>query len=239
MRPGFKRHELRDRYDVVEMDEDDWHEYCGHKSAEIVRSQLSIQPRLTNWLLNAGAGVYELGVGRWQEVSVDLFTSPIRNRRYSVCTSVENLPFANAQFGAIVCVGEVLAYCDPRGAISEFARVLAPGGLLICDFHSSRSARYWFTKRFGRAADLVVETYNGKPERTWVYDPNYIKELFRSSGLRIDKIEGTHTWSALAVRCGFRSRIALSIERRLDRFSGPRRWTDLMTIVASQPSSAT
>jgi ubiquinone/menaquinone biosynthesis C-methylase UbiE len=54
-------------------------------------------------------------------------------REYSVCTSVERLPFRENSMGAIVCVGEVLAYCDPAAAIGEFARVLVRSGLLICD----------------------------------------------------------------------------------------------------------
>jgi SAM-dependent methyltransferase len=239
VRPGFKRHELRERYDVLSMCEDEWHEYCGLKTAEVVRRELSTRRALTGWLLNAGAGVYELGIGTWKEISVDLFTTPIRNRTHSICTTIENLPFRPGSIDAIVCVGEVLAYCDPVRVITEFARTLVRGGLLICDFHSSRSARYWFTKNFGRAADLVVDVYNGKPERTWVYDPAYIEALLRSHGFRIERTAGTHVWSAFARRCGLPAHAALVLQRRLEQFPALHPWADVMTIVASQSASST
>ena len=53
-------------------------------------------------------------------------------------------------------MGEVIAYCDPVRVVKEFANVLAPGGLLVCDFQSSRSVRFARTPAFGRAADIVL-----------------------------------------------------------------------------------
>jgi ubiquinone/menaquinone biosynthesis C-methylase UbiE len=109
----------------------------------------------------------------WDEISVDLFTTPLRSQKLSVCANIQVLPFKADTFGCVVCVGEVLAYCDPAQAISELARVLASSGLLICDFGSTTSARYAFTHLYGRAADIVTDHYNGSPEKIWVYSPQY------------------------------------------------------------------
>lgn len=239
MVPGFRRDELRSRYDVVSFREDSWHAFTGERTARILaRFLLEVNPA-SNWLLNAGAGVYEIGTGAWREIAVDLFVTPIRQRKHSVCTSVERLPFKKSSVGAVVCVGEVLAYCDPAAAIREFASVLAPSGLLICDFASSRSPRYWFRRPYGRAADLITDEYNGVPERTWVYDPDYVGSLLRDAGFQIREISGTHAWSALARRAGAAPEPALRFQRLLRRLPLPARLADLTTIVASRSASAT
>src|SRR5208337_3242994 len=142
--------------------------------------------------------------------------APIRDRKYALCASVEALPFRSSTFGAIVCVGEVLAYCDPAAAITEFARVLAPSGTLICDFGSSRSIRYWFRTSYGRAADLVTDHYNGTPERTWVYDPAYVSSLLVKAGFHVKVSLGTHTWSAFARRLGASMPTAMLVQQYLE-----------------------
>jgi SAM-dependent methyltransferase len=230
--PGFKRDDLKMRYDVPVVYEDDWHAYSGEKTAAYIANYLSSFSPPSNWLLNAGAGIYAIGVNSWKEVSLDLFTLPIRNRQYACCASIEHLPFQAGAFGGIVCVGEVLAYCDPAATLTEFSRVLAPSGILIVDFGSTRSLRHWLKPPFGRAVDLIEDYYNGAPELTWVYDPKYIKSLLASFGFKIKARVGTHTWSALARRLGASATIAMFAQKHLDRVWLPATWADLTTIVA-------
>lgn len=237
MSPRFKREELKNRYDVSVINEDDWHSYSGMKTSEFVAHHLALCESSSNWLLNAGSGVYQIQTSVWKEVSVDLFTLPIRNRPYAVCANIEGLPFPDGTFGAIVCVGEVLAYCDPAATIVEFARVLVPSGVLICDFGNSQSFRYWFKRAYGQAADLVTDNYNGAPERTWIYDPAYIRSLLTTSGFNIKAQLGTHTWSALARRMGISIPIALSVQRHLKGLQLLKKWADLTTIVAVRIAS--
>lgn len=233
MPPGFKRDELKARYNVEAMYEDDWHAFCGAQTMKFL-SHLNLSRASSDWLLNAGSGVYETHMETWREIPLDLFVAPIRGRRRALCSSVEQLPFQPGVFGGIICVGEVLAYCDPARTIREFARVLAPSGILICDFGNSRSIRYWFRAMYGRAADLVTDSYNGTPERTWIYNPAYICSLLTSSGFNIKLKLGTHTWSALARRIGISIPFALCLERQLEWLQLPTGWADLTTIVAAR-----
>src|SRR5437660_27771 len=92
---------------------------------------------------------------------------------------------------------------------------------------SSRSVRHWFTEAFGRAADIVVDEYNGAPEKTWIYDPRYIRTLLASSGFAITSTFGTHTWSALARRIGASAAIALKCQRLFGRMPLPAQWADI------------
>lgn len=232
MPPGFKPHELATRYDVESFHEDEWHTYCGNKSSKLVSDQLLSCKSSSKLLLNAGAGVYRVDVNGWRETSVDLFDAPIRNHQNAVRASVEALPFDSGTFGAIVCIGEVLGYCDPAKAIMEFSRVLTPSGILICDFGNSRSFRYLFKKHYGRAADLITDEYNGTPEPIWVYDHAYINSLLISAKFGINHISGIHTWSAIARRIGVSVQKATYIQRRLDRLHLPAKWADVIAIVA-------
>jgi SAM-dependent methyltransferase len=230
--PGFKRDDLRNRYDVSIIKEDDWHSYAGRKTSEFLTKHLAQLEPSAKRLLNAGAGVYGNSTGQSGEVSVDLFSTPIKGRTNAVCASVEMLPFSDDFFNCVLCVGEVIAYCDPAAAFAEFARVLVPKGTLICDFGNSRSVSHWFSQTFARAADLVIDEYNGTPEKIWRYDPNYISSLLKSFGFETKATSGTHTWSAIARRFGASRDSALATQKTLDWISLPANWAEVMTFVA-------
>jgi SAM-dependent methyltransferase len=232
MPAGFKRAALEGRYNVASMREDEWHTYSGSRTQKVIEHEFADKTLEPPWLLNAGAGVYDLGIGTFDEISLDLFTSPIRGRAYPVCANIQHLPLRSSSVGGVVCVGEVLAYCDPALTIAEFARVLGPSGLLVCDFGSSLSFRHWFRESYGRAADIVMDHYNGAPERTWVYSPKYIRALLASSGFRIVKIVGTHTWSAISRRLGLSTHASLALQRKLEAIHLPSGFADVITIVA-------
>jgi SAM-dependent methyltransferase len=234
MAPGFKPQELAARYDVESFSEDEWHAYTGARTAKIVEAHLASSRAVPRSLLNAGAGVYQLGIPGWKETTVDLFEAPICQHEHHIRASIEALPLPPATFGAVVCVGEVLGYCDPSKALSEFARVLAPSGLLICDFGSTRSVRHWLKREHGRAADLIIDEYKGTPERIWRYDPQYVISLLASIGFRLTGTNGTHTWSAVARRIGVSPRMATYIQRHLEWLPFPDAWADLTTIVAAR-----
>lgn len=232
MGKGFKREELRSRYDVSSIEEDAWHSYVGLKTAELLSGILSnMSPRPLR-LLNAGAGIYSVQTTVGNEYFADLFVSPIAGRRNAVCASVELLPFRDSTFECVICVGEVLSYCDPAIALAEFKRILAPAGCLVLDFGSTRSIRRWFTTMFGRAADIAVDQYNGTSEKVWRYSPAYIESLLQANGFEIRQTHGAHTWSALATRLGFSHTSAVELQKRLDWLKLPALSAEIITFVA-------
>jgi SAM-dependent methyltransferase len=236
MRYGFKKSDLKARYDVETIHDDEWHSYSTLKTLEFLHQALP--PKGARCIcLNAGSGPGKLELKGWEEIPLDIFIPPIRGRNGAVCASVEALPFRLHTINAIICTGEVLAYCDPATAIFQFARALAPLGILICDFGSSRSFRYWFRSAYGRPADLVIDLYNGSAERIWIYDPRYIESLLTSAGLKVMMKWGTHTWSALARRVGLSMSTAVSMQRLMQRLQLPTAWADVVTIVAVRLAS--
>ncbi|HEV2692507.1 MAG TPA: methyltransferase domain-containing protein [Verrucomicrobiae bacterium] len=234
MSPGFEPCKLAARYDVEQFSEDAWHAYSGGQTAKFLRIHIKANPPEASLLLNAGAGVYDIGIPGWTEIPFDLFDAPIRNRPNAVCGSVEKMPFQSAMFNAVVCVGEVLGYCDPHKAIQEFARVLKPGGIVVCDFGSTKSLRRCFNQEYGRAADLVTDQYNDSPEPIWVYDPAYIHSHLKAAGFRIAAVYGTHTWSAIARKMGVGGERAMKIQRRMEWLPIPAVCADVVTIVAAR-----
>lgn len=231
-RPGFSRDELKARYDIESITEDEWHSHCAQESREILREFLSVSKAPTKLLLNAGAGVHELKISGWLETSVDLFEAPLRTHQKAICASVENLPFGPGKFGAVVCIGEVLGYCDPARAIAEFSRVLASEGVLICDFGNSHSIRHWFTSASRRAAHLIVDTYNGTSERIWIYSPDYIKSILAGYGFGITRVIGTHIWSAAGRKVGMSPAAAVRWQTHIKWLPLAPSWADVTTIVA-------
>jgi SAM-dependent methyltransferase len=239
IRAGFAREELEQRYDVPSMQEDAWHSYSDDRTRGLVTRFLAFEGGSHSLvLLNAGAGVHRLHLEGWSEVAVDIFDAPIRNHANAVCASVEDLPFNDKSFDAIVCIGEVLAYCDPAKSFTEFARVIKPNKKLICDFGNSRSPRHWMTAQYGKAAALVTVDYNGTPERTWVYDPAYISKVLRDRGFVVRNTDGIHRWSTFARRVGLGIDSALSLERLLSSLPLGKGWSDTMMVVADRAGSA-
>jgi SAM-dependent methyltransferase len=229
---GFSRSELEARYDVDQMSEDVWHHHSAVRTKDFIKSQLPIAGPEWRSLLNAGAGVYEIDAEDYSQTFLDLFVTPILQRKRAVCGSVEQMPFEDASFDVAVCVGEVLSYCDPARAIAEFARVLRPSGIFIFDYSSSRSARHWLKSTHGRAADIFIDEYNGTAERVWVYGPDYISSLLRQNSFDVRAEQATHCWSAVLRRTGLPLRAAVFLEKLVGRYVRPKRFSDLITIAA-------
>lgn len=231
-RSNFTPDELKDRYDVEYVDEDEWHTYSDRITRAVLASHLCSKDfARDDWILNAGAGVTTLGIDCCREVCLDLFTAPVEGRPHAVCANILQLPFKPRVFAAAVCVGEVLAYCDPSNAFSEFARVIKPGGRLIFDFGSTRSWRHFAKPSFGRAAVVLVSEYNGSDEKTWNYDPRYLLNRLNHFGFCVRAVYGAHSWSTIARRVGAGVKTALAVENGLRRILNPIRYSDTITVV--------
>jgi SAM-dependent methyltransferase len=78
---------------------------------------------------------------------------------YDVGT-VESLPYRDGAFDLVVSYMSLVDIEDVGRAISEMARVLAPGGaLLIANLASHNSAGHWLTDQEGRAIGYLVDRY--------------------------------------------------------------------------------
>lgn len=233
MTARLPRAALSRRYDVSSMVEDAWHSDTDRTTRAFVRRTLdSVPVQRRGVIINAGCGVYELNAPGWTEVSIDQFCSPMQRRDRAICGDVHRIPIGSGRASAVVCVGEVLAYCEPATVVQEFARILTCSGILIVDHRSTRSPKYWGTPVWRRAADIVIDQYNGSDERTWVYDPSYIHGLLLTAGFQLQAQADTHGVAAIIRRASAPVAVALAIDRLLAPIAGRLLPGDLVTTIA-------
>ena len=106
----------------------------------------------------------------------------------------QQLPFGNNEFDAVVCQFGVMFFPEKARAISEFVRVLRPGGLLAFNV--------WDSLEKNRVAGIAQETIasffeTNPPDFLTVpfgyYDVDPIRDLIRDAGLEAPDV---HTVSA-------------------------------------------
>ncbi len=87
-------------------------------------------------MLDVGCGIkpHETDFAPFVDKHYGLDYSPIsgyRGNRADVCGDAGYLPFADGSFDTVLCTEVIVDLPDPERTISEFARILAPGGTLI------------------------------------------------------------------------------------------------------------
>ena len=91
------------------------------------------------------------------------------------------LPFAGASFDTVVCTFSLCAIPDERRAVSEMARVLRPGGLLLLADHIAGAT--WPVRAIQRMIDLVSVPLQGE---------HYLRRPLRqvqAEGLQVERRE--------------------------------------------------
>jgi len=107
----------------------------GHAHAEIAALLSVVEPKGRCLDLPAGTGVNIEGIREagFEPVAADLFPEEAAKKRVQ-CSRVdftEPLPFDDASFAAVLC-SEGIEHCaNQLQLVSEFARVLQPGGTLM------------------------------------------------------------------------------------------------------------
>jgi SAM-dependent methyltransferase len=200
---------------------DDWHEYTAARIRHELRVHWWRMHVHTNAVvLNAGAGNNDLGVCPPSTINLDTSEAGVALLPNPIVASIEDIPLPNASVDTLVCVGSVINYCDAAAAISEFSRILKPGGHLVLEYESSRAADLFKQTAFGRAAAIAETFYGDEPEVLWVFDPRYIRSLLSASGLKVVKTIPIHIGSpwALLVTKDIRRAAAMAPLDRVLRF---------------------
>jgi len=195
--------------------EDSWHRFTGAEThRQIVRFWRS-ESRRNQVVLNAGSGDFELGIESALTINLDISETRVSRLPNAVVGSVQAIPLKDNAVDAIFCVGSVINYCDAGATISEFARVLRPGGYLILEFESSRSAELRTQDGFGRSVGLAETFYGDGPEVVWVYTPQFIAHLLEAARIPILNRVAIHVLSPWALLL-FGSISVASVVARLD-----------------------
>lgn len=148
-------------------------------------------------MLIAGSAGDAYGLQSFSPIHLDLAEKWLPTDGRSVAADVNGLPFADNSLGSIICVGSVINYTSAFEAISEFYRVLRPGGRLVLEFEGSESLEYLGNSAFRAHAHPVSTFYQGTDELLWVYSRNYIRRALIHTGMKVIREEGFHSLTPL------------------------------------------
>lgn len=177
-------------------DNNPWYDYLHQSIISFVEEKLSQNLTDKNIYLNAGSGgsTYQLPGTCYH---VDIAPNLIQHLTHSYVASIENLPFENNTFSAVICVGSVINYCSALESISEFSRVLKSGGYLILEFERSQSAELWFSKAFNKNATIQKYNYLKNVHTLWLYSEAYISNILTQNQFIIIDKKRIHSISAV------------------------------------------
>lgn len=133
----------------------------------------------SKWALERGARVIssDIGINLLKEART-------KGSIHLVCGDLLYLPYSENQFDYIICSEAIEHTIDPRKAVSELTRVLAPGGGLIITVPN----RFWHpTLRV--AAALRLRPYEGY--ENWL-NWEELPQWFRDFGVDVTSLLGFH-----------------------------------------------
>ncbi len=199
--PDLNRHrqQFYEHFHQGSADADPWHAHTRRYVHRITHDWFSEFNRRTDVrLLNAGSGGSNYGIPV-PMVHYDLMALPSIPNGEFVQGDVEQIPFPDASFNAVFCVGSVLNYCDPTRCLSEISRVLLPGGFVILEYERSGSAEYIWQRGFGSSAARFVTFFGQETTYVWAYGDRFINGIIAVNGLKIVRSRWLHCLSALAL----------------------------------------
>lgn len=176
--------------------DDQWHQWSlkqiqGYLSGIIFSGKDSI--------LNAGSGGNDYNISCKEMVHVDIAEKKLQGIPNAVVSSVESMPFPDARFDSIVCVGSVINYCDAGAVIAEFSRVSKPGAILVLEFENSGGFEYRKKECYKESAAIVTVQFQGSAHTQWLYSVPYIKSLLKAHHFAIQDVFPYHICSSLAL----------------------------------------
>lgn len=156
-----------------------------------------------NRILIAGCGTKRYRLPGRKEIYMDLVGKLVADCRFSITGSIEKIPLKDASIDAIICVGSVLNYVSAIKAISEFQRILRPGGQLLLEFENSKSLEFIRNGNYGKPCFWQSFEYNGQQHPQWTYSEQYIRSILRENHLLLKKRVPFHILSSMALGLGF------------------------------------
>jgi ubiquinone/menaquinone biosynthesis C-methylase UbiE len=112
--------------------------------------------------------------------------------------SANALPYADGSFDAVVCAFGIGHFPDPERAISEFARVIAPGGLAAMSWwqgHSRNCINGIFHDVIGKLGVSAPDVIPQGPPMDRFSDPQTFANFLRAarfSDVRVQPVASTH-----------------------------------------------
>ena len=136
-------------------------------------------------LLNIGSGGKKYNTHA-KQVHLDIAENTIAHVENGYVGNIINMPFEDASFDYIICVGTVINYCEADKGIAEISRVSKDDSYLILEYERSGSG---LVEAGSRNSDLIVfdHLYFEEPHRNLLYSDSYIQRLLLENGYVIER----------------------------------------------------
>ena len=180
---------------------DPWHMYTLLAEKNVVEDWLVSYANTGMRILNAGSGGTEYQT-KGTLIHLDIVEKYIEKFEEHIVGSTEKIELPDASMDGVICVGSVLNYTDAQRSISEFSRILRPGGFLILEFERSNSAEFLWTGHHGKYIFSKEYHYNGQNHLLWMYSENHIRQLLQLYQFSIKRCRRIHCLSSLLNRLG-------------------------------------
>jgi len=167
---------------------------------------------ITEALLYA-ARIRWVGLDRSQSMVTQLRTRLSDYHPRAIVGDACHLPFASNSFDKVLCTGVLMHVTNECAALTEMARVLRPGGLLVCSMNNAISP-YSLPVRF-RNSSKIGFTQNFRLPRTY---RRYLRQL----GLHVRHIRGDGLFATVPISIGrvsFPPKFAFGFLHALDRWA--------------------
>ena len=187
---------------------DRWNAYKRYAICDFsVRNASKLIDRAPN-ILDAGCGSERYNWIPDRAICLDRYFAQVYDRSCPIVGDICCLPFDSCSIDFVVCVASVLNYVSAVEAISEFSRVLRPGGHLLLHYETSTSFEHLLKREWGASAVRTDTINSGRPDTIWVYRPSFINKALSKMNFEPKKQTRFHIASAMSLRLGFNQQVS-------------------------------
>lgn len=171
--------------------QNNWYDYTRKKISQFIK-----KCSLGGYILNAGSGGNSYGLHN-KMCHVDIVKKNICRYEDYVVANIEDMPFEDSTFDSVICVGDVINYCDAEKAIKELCRVVKKWGKLIIEFENSNSYEYILKGFYGCDKTIVNLEYMKEVTNQYLYSQQYLSGMLRKNGFDVKEELSIHIISSL------------------------------------------